>query len=71
MRSNLGRKPWSEAVVSKADGRGRATFNCALGCVKRQSSPIEPSDYMGSLQHDTPCSPRPRKRGALHGLSAQ
>ncbi len=31
-----------EAVVSKADGRGRAAFNCALGCVKRQTSPIEP-----------------------------
>jgi len=28
-------------------------------------------DEMGSLQHNDPCSPRPRKRGTLHGLSAQ
>jgi hypothetical protein len=35
-------RPRDEAVVSKAEGRGRAAFNCALGCVKRQTSPIEP-----------------------------
>jgi hypothetical protein len=35
-------RPRDEAVVSKADGRGRAAFNCALGCVKRRTSPIEP-----------------------------
>jgi hypothetical protein len=50
MRVNIRRKPWSvafprlrdAAVVSKADGRGRAAFSYALGCVKRQTSPIEP-----------------------------
>jgi hypothetical protein len=42
-----------EAVVSRADGRRRAAFNCALGCVKRQTSPIEP-DEIGSLHHDDP-----------------
>jgi hypothetical protein len=57
MRVKIRRKPWSvprfrlrkaygatgcEAVVSKAYGWGRAAFNCAFGCVKRQTSPIEP-----------------------------
>jgi hypothetical protein len=31
-----------EAVVSKAEGRGRAAVNCALGCANRLTSPIEP-----------------------------
>src|SRR5258707_14395530 len=42
-----------EAVVSKADGRGRAAFNGALGCVKRKTSQLS-SDEMGSLHHDDP-----------------
>jgi hypothetical protein len=35
-------RPRDGAVAIKAEGRGRAAFNCALGRVKRQTSPIEP-----------------------------